>query len=93
MKDLGKSYNNGQPMAEQKGKMLTYFFKNGDIKAQGKYVDGLMQGKWIFRKKEGYLWQVGHFDAQGKQDGTWLRYNADGSVQDEKLFDHGERIS
>ncbi len=75
MKKAGETYNNGQDVSEQKGDVLTYYFENGEVKAQGKYVDGVMQGKWIFSKKEGY------FDDAGKQHGQWTVLNKDGSVQ------------
>ena len=92
MKKAGEVYNNGQVVSEQKGDILTYYFKNGEIKAKGKYVDGNMQGKWIFNKKEGYLWQIGHFDDDGKQHGSWTVYNQDGSIQKEKQFEHGKQL-
>lgn len=88
---IGETYANGQPVTEQNGDMLTYYFEDGAVKAKGNYVNGAMQGEWIFNKKEGYLWQVGHFDEQGKQHGSWVVYNKDGSVQNEKHFEHGKQ--
>lgn len=38
-------YANGQPVFEQAGQTLTYYFKNGQIKARGLSVDGQMQGE------------------------------------------------
>ncbi|MBI4136519.1 hypothetical protein HY469_00495 [Candidatus Roizmanbacteria bacterium] len=90
MKTSG-TYNNGQIISEQKGDVLTYYHKDGKIKARGKYVDGLMQGKWIFNKKEGYLWNVGHFK-DSKKHGKWIRYKSDGSVEKEEMFEEGKRI-
>lgn len=92
MKKAGEKYANGQTISEQDGDVLSYYFIDGNIKAQGKYVDGVMQGKWLFNKKEGYLWQVGYFDDDGKQHGTWVVYNKDGSVQKEKHFEHGKLL-
>lgn len=91
MKTSGK-YNNGQVITDQKGDILTYYHKNGAIKAQGKCVDGLFQGKWIFNKKEGYLWTEGHFKDNQKH-GKWTRYTADGSVEKEETFEHGKKIA
>jgi len=91
MRKVGETYNNGQSVSEQNGDFLTYFFENGEIKAQGKQVDGEMHGKWIFNKKEGYLWQIGYFDESGKQHGSWTIYNQDGSIQKEKHFEHGKQ--
>lgn len=92
MKKAGETYSNGQAVTQQKGETLTYYFENGEIKAQGKYIDGNMQGKWIFNKKEGYLWQIGYFDDNGKQHGSWTVFNKDGSVQKEKHFEHGKQV-
>lgn len=92
MKKAGELYNNGQKVSEQNDDVLTYYFENGEIKAQGKYVDGKMQGKWVFNKKEGYLWQVGHFNESSVQHGQWVRYNPDGSVQQEKYFENGKLV-
>jgi len=92
MKKAGEVYNNGQKVSEQKGDVLTYYFKNGEIKAQGKNINGKMQGKWIFNKKEGYLWQVGYFNESGVQHGEWIRYNPDGSIQQEKHFKDGKVV-
>jgi antitoxin component YwqK of YwqJK toxin-antitoxin module len=91
MKGKDERYANGQVVSEQNGDTLTYYFEDGTIKAQGQSVDGIMRGRWIFNKKEGYLWQVGHFDDDGQKHGSWTRYNPDGSVQVEQHFAHGKR--
>lgn len=90
MKNSGK-YSNGQIISEQKGDVLTYYHIDGKIKAQGKYVDGMMQGKWIFNKKEGYLWNVGHFK-DSKKHGKWIRYKSDGSIEKEESFEDGKKV-
>jgi antitoxin component YwqK of YwqJK toxin-antitoxin module len=90
MKTSGK-YNNGQLVSKQKGDTLTYYFKNGDIKAQGKCVNGKFQGKWIFNKKEGFLWQIGHFKDNEKH-GSWVRYKSDGSVEKAEEFLNGKKV-
>lgn len=92
MKNIGDTYSNGQKVTDLKGGIMTYYFENGEVKARGKYTDGVMQGEWIFNKKEGYLWQVGHFDDEGKQHGSWTLYTKDGSIQNEKHFEHGKRL-
>ena len=92
MKKAGEKYSNGQNVSKQKDDILTYYFIDGRIKAQGKFINGVMQGKWIFNKKEGYLWQVGYFDDQGKQHDTWVVYSKDGSVEKEKHFEHGKKL-
>jgi antitoxin component YwqK of YwqJK toxin-antitoxin module len=92
MKAAATTYSNGQKVTEQTGDILTYYFEDGTIKAQGKLVDGIMQGEWIFNKKEGYLWQVGHFNEAGQKHGLWTRYNPDGSIQKEQNFLQGKQV-
>ena len=89
MKDIGNKYKNGQPITKVEGELLTYFFENGEIKAQGKYINEKMEGKWIFNKKEGYLWQVGNLK-NNKKHGPWIRSNPDGTIQKEQVFENGK---
>jgi antitoxin component YwqK of YwqJK toxin-antitoxin module len=92
MKATATAYSNGQNITAQTGDILTYYFEDGIVKAQGKLVNDVMQGEWIFNKKEGYRWQVGHFNDAGQKHGAWTRYNPDGSVQKEQHFEHGKQI-
>ena len=85
------NYNNGQPVKEQKGDILTWYHKDGKIKAQGKCIDGSYEGKWEFFKKEGFLWGIGHFENNQKH-GQWIRYKADGSVEKEQTFSKGVEV-
>ena len=55
-----KTYKNGQKASEQKGDTLTYYFKSGIVRARGKSKKRSMEGKWIFNRESGQLWQVGH---------------------------------
>lgn len=90
MKTSGK-YNNGQPVKEQKGDILTYYHINGKIKAQGKCINGSFEGKWKFYKKAGFLWNIGHFKNNQKH-GKWIRYKADGSIEKEQIFKNGKEV-
>lgn len=78
MKTSGK-YNNGQIVKELKGDTLTFYHKDGRIKAQGKYINDSFEGKWAFYKKEGYLWNIGHFK-NNKKHGKWVRYKWSGTL-------------
>jgi antitoxin component YwqK of YwqJK toxin-antitoxin module len=46
-----KFYVNGQPVYEINGNKLTYYFKNGKIKAEGPFINNLMEGEWIFYRE------------------------------------------
>ena len=43
-----KEYANGQKIFEIKENTLTYFFKNGNLKASGSFINELMEGEWVF---------------------------------------------
>lgn len=43
-----KEYANGQKIFEIKENTLTYFFKNGNLKASGPFMNEIMEGEWVF---------------------------------------------
>lgn len=90
MKTSG-NYNNGQPVKEQNGDILTWYHKDGKIKAKGKCIDGSYEGTWEFFKKEGFLWGIGNFKNNQKH-GQWIRYKADGSIEKEQMFKMGAEV-
>jgi len=87
MKDDEK-YKNGQAVYEQIGDELIYYFQDGEVKARGTSIDGVMQGEWIFNRQGGMLWQVGNFK-DGKKDGEWKRYDKHGNLEYHAIFSNG----
>jgi antitoxin component YwqK of YwqJK toxin-antitoxin module len=85
------TYANGQIKAETVDGVMTHLFIDGNVKAQGPVVDGQMEGRWIFNKKDG-LPLAGWPLENGVQHGSWTVFNADRSVQSEKHFDHGKVV-
>jgi antitoxin component YwqK of YwqJK toxin-antitoxin module len=83
-----KTYSNGQKTYEQTGDLLTYFFKNGKVKAKGQSVHELMEGEWIFYRETGQLWQVGNFKG-GQKHGPWVRYGKNDALEYQEIFEHG----
>lgn len=78
---LGKSeYNNGNKIYEIKDDTLTYYFKDGKVKAKGKYINDLMEGEWLFYRGTGQLWQIGNFK-NGKKHGAWKRFDRNDKVE------------
>ena len=75
MKNKGGTYKNGQLISEQKGKTLTYYFQTGEIKAKGKSIDGVMEGKWICIRLAGDATASGGGEPRGPSDAvpaaTW----------------------
>ncbi len=92
MKNKGGNYKNGQLISDQKGNVLTYFFKTGLVKAKGKSIKGSMEGKWIFNRESGKLWQIGHFK-KSKKHGEFIRYNKSGKVEYRAKFADGKLLS
>jgi len=86
-----KNYKNGQQTYEIKGNTLTYFLKTGLIKAQGPYINEMMEGKWIFNREDGSLWTIGHF-LHHQKHGEWTRYHQDGSIEKQQTFHLGKEI-
>jgi antitoxin component YwqK of YwqJK toxin-antitoxin module len=82
---------NGQKMVEQKGDQLTYFFKNGKVKADGISKLGMMEGEWMFYRETGQLWQVGNFK-NGQKHGSWVRYDKTNNVEYEESFFEGKMV-
>ncbi len=84
-------YKNGQPVLEQNGYILTYFYKNGNLKARGISIEGVMEGEWIFYRENGQLWQTAGFKSNAKH-GRWLRYNRNDQVEYDEIFDNGKKL-
>ncbi|MGZ3899563.1 MAG: toxin-antitoxin system YwqK family antitoxin [Bacteroidia bacterium] len=84
-----RNYANGQAVYELNKDYLTYFFKTGITKAEGPYVNSLMEGEWKFYRESGQLWQVGHFKNSMKH-GKFIRYDKKGNIDYEEEFDEGK---
>ena len=88
---MKKEYANGQKVFEQEGDILTYYYKNGKIKARGISINGRMQGEWIFYRETGQLWQIGNFKDHQKH-GNFIRYDRNDQVEYNEDFENGKLI-
>jgi antitoxin component YwqK of YwqJK toxin-antitoxin module len=86
-----KNYANGQKANELTGDKLTWFFKNGNVKAEGLFINNLMEGEWRFYRETGQLWQVGNF-RHGTKNGSWVRYDKKDQVEYQEVFEKGKLI-
>jgi antitoxin component YwqK of YwqJK toxin-antitoxin module len=86
-----KNYANGQKANELTGDKLTWFFKNGNVKAEGLFINNLMEGEWRFYRETGQLWQVGNF-RYGMKNGSWVRYDKKDQVEYQEVFEKGKLI-
>jgi antitoxin component YwqK of YwqJK toxin-antitoxin module len=82
-----KNYKNGQKVYELNGNKLTYFFKNGKIKAEGLFENNLMDGEWRFYRETGQLWQTGNFSG-GKKNGVFVRYDRNNNIEYQESFEN-----
>ncbi len=82
------TYKNGQKPYELIDHVMTVFFNTGIIKARGPFANNKMEGEWMFYRKSGELWQIGHFDANQKH-GLWTRFDRNGQVDKKETFAHG----
>lgn len=83
----------GQPLSSQRGNILTYYFKTGVIKATGTVNGrGEKDGKWVFYRENGMLWEVGYFKA-GMKHGLWVRYDTLGQIELEAEYAAGDEVS
>lgn len=84
--ELGKdTYVNGQKIYELKDNQLTFYYKDGKLKAQGPFENGMLQGKWTFYRATGQLWEIGHFKNDLK-DGSWIRYDRNDTIEYNETF-------
>ena len=89
--NLTKTYANGQPVCTLTDTTLTFFYKSGQLKAQGPFVDGKMEGTWKFYRYNGALWEIGNFKNELKH-GRWVRYDRDGVVEYDEEFHEGKQV-
>lgn len=86
-----KEYANGQKAYELVGDKLTYFFKDGKLKAEGPFENGQMEGEWKFYRATGQLWSVGNF-RNNQKHGLWLRYDKNDRLEYEETFEDGKIV-
>ncbi len=87
-KDL---YVNGQKKSEQVGDILTYYYKDGTVRAKGPFTEGKMEGEWIFYRNSGQLWQVGNFKNNQKH-GRFQRYDKNDELEYDETFENGKLV-
>ncbi|NKF07294.1 hypothetical protein J1C67_11930 [Clostridium gasigenes] len=86
-----KKYANGQEVYTYDENKLTYYYKNGKIKAEGPFENNQMEGKWIFYRESGQLWQIGNFQ-NSKKHGRWIRFNKENQEEYNEEFMAGKLI-
>lgn len=67
-----------QPKYEIVGKQVkaTYFHDNGQVKQEGNYLNGKLQGKWISYNESGNKVAIGEYN-NGVKVGKWFFWTED----------------
>lgn len=86
-----KNYANGQEAYKHDNNKLTYYCKNGNVKAEGSFENDQMEGEWTFYRESGQLWQIGNFQ-NGKKHGTWTRFDKNNQQEYHESFKNGKII-
>ena len=84
-----KNYANGQEVYKNDDNKLTYYYKNGKIKAEGLFENNQMECEWKFYRESGQLWQIGNFQ-NGKKHGTWTRFDKENQQEYHESFEGGK---
>jgi antitoxin component YwqK of YwqJK toxin-antitoxin module len=69
-----QTYANGQTKAEMIGDQLILYYRDGKVKAAGRFIDNLREGEWKFYRSNGQLKEVGNYKSS-KKNGPWMRYD------------------
>ncbi|MDB5244179.1 MAG: hypothetical protein JWN18_49 [Parcubacteria group bacterium] len=75
------------PKKRQTSKTYKHYHKDGSLWAEGKLVEGQMEGFWKWFRKDGTKMRSGYFKS-GKQSGKWTTYDKTGGVV--KVTDFGK---
>lgn len=62
------------------------YHTNGQLKAQGEYMNGKRIGEWSFYHANGKLEQKGKYDKKGKAQGLWKWYYESGHLLKEENY-------
>jgi uncharacterized protein YdhG (YjbR/CyaY superfamily) len=69
----------------KKNGVFVEYYKNGGVKASGKYKGNKMHGSWEFFRIDGSLMRKGSF-REGVQTGIWVTYDSKGKKVKETNF-------
>ncbi|MFZ9660393.1 MAG: toxin-antitoxin system YwqK family antitoxin [Chitinophagaceae bacterium] len=87
MSEYGSPFNNAVLHGE-----FTSYYENGDLKEQGVLLNGLKDGVWEEKTKEGFYQRGTYF--HGKKIGEWRLYNSNGKpIKFSQYSGHGKLLS
>jgi antitoxin component YwqK of YwqJK toxin-antitoxin module len=67
----------------------TSYHPNGNKQSENEYVNGILHGKTFTTFPNGQIMYIGYY-YDGKYDGQWVYYKADGELSKEIFYEKGE---
>lgn len=77
--------------SEKKVVEVVEHYPDGKKKLEGKEIDGLREGKWIYYHENGLIWSEGKFK-NGKRAGYSLVYHESGNKKVEGMYENGKKV-
>jgi antitoxin component YwqK of YwqJK toxin-antitoxin module len=65
------------------------YYKDGLLRAEGRYNDGKKVGKWIYYHNNGNIEQEGYYNENGDYQDIWIWYYSTGELLREETFING----
>jgi len=92
-----KIFKNGRLLGEgiydekgiKQGYWKEYYYPSEELKAEGKYIDGLRVEEWVFYHENGKVAQRGKFDKKGLPTGKWVWFYKTEQLLREEYFRNG----
>ena len=72
-------------------KSVKRHYENGQLKSEGNWKDGKMEGLWKYYYENGQLELEGN-QKDGKTDGLWKKYYENGQLKYESIYKNGNKI-
>ena len=66
-----------------------YYYPDGKVSIEGKYVAGKKSGMWIYYYNNGKIQQKGRY-SDGEFDGAWVLYYPSGAIQAQEFYKRGK---
>jgi uncharacterized protein len=88
--DMGRLMGSGilDASGKKQGPWKEYY-KEGGLRAEGNYRDGIRIGSWKFYFPDGTLEQLGIYTDRGKEHGIWTWYYADSTLRRVENYTNG----
>ena len=89
-----KYYRNGQVAYEIADGVYTSYYKSAVawgtpvVYATGPYIEGKMEGDWVFFRRNGMLWKAGAYK-NGEKQGMWKQFDRKGQLKLEEEYNKG----